>query len=223
MFSRDPEPTGNGRSSVAKAKPFDIPKREVWEAFKKVKANQGAAGVDGQTIAEFEADLSNNLYRLWNRMSSGSYFPPPVLAVEIPKPQGGGMRVLGVPTVADRVAQTVVARRLEEKVEPIFHKNSYGYRPGRSALDAVAACRKRCWKKDWVIDLDVAKFFDSVPWGLMVKAAQAKLATAASDHLKAKLVTGKFFVERMLPETALHLARIQAGAATVMELPADAF
>jgi group II intron reverse transcriptase/maturase len=106
-------------------------------------------------------------------MSSGSYFPPPVLAVEIPKPHGGGTRMLGVPTVADRIAQTVVARRLEEKVEPIFHPDSYGYRPGRSALDAVAACRKRCWKTDWVIDLDIQKFFDSVPWDLIVKAVQA--------------------------------------------------
>jgi group II intron reverse transcriptase/maturase len=106
-------------------------------------------------------------------MSSGSYFPPPVRAVEIPKPHGGGVRVLGVPTVADRIAQTVVARRLEAKVEPIFHPDSYGYRPGRSPLDAVAACRKRCWKTDWVIDLDIQKFFDSVPWDLVVKAVTA--------------------------------------------------
>jgi RNA-directed DNA polymerase len=106
-------------------------------------------------------------------MSSGSYFPPAVKAVEIPKPHGGGVRVLGVPTVADRIAQTVVARRLEAKVEPIFHPDSYGYRPARSALDAVAACRERCWRKDWVIDLDIAKFFDSVPWDLIVKAVAA--------------------------------------------------
>jgi group II intron reverse transcriptase/maturase len=106
-------------------------------------------------------------------MSSGSYFPPPVRAVEIPKPHGGGVRVLGVPTVADRIAQTVVARRLETKVEPIFHQDSYGYRPGRSALDAVAACRQRCWRRNWVIDLDIAKFFDSVPWDLIIKAVQA--------------------------------------------------
>jgi group II intron reverse transcriptase/maturase len=154
-------------------KPFEISKREVWEAYEKVKANKGAPGVDGCSIEEFEADLRNNLYRIWNRMSSGSYFPSPVLAVEIPKPHGGGTRVLGVPTVADRIAQTVVARRLEEKVEPTFHPDSYGYRPGRSALDAVAACRKRCWKTDWVIDLDIRKFFDSVPWDLIVKAVRA--------------------------------------------------
>lgn len=154
-------------------KPFAISKWEVWEAYRQVKANQGASGVDGCSLEDFEADLKNNLYRVWNRMSSGSYFPPPVKGVEIPKPHGGGVRMLGVPTVADRVAQTVVARRLEAKVEPIFHPDSYGYRPGRSALDAVGACRQRCWRKDWVIDLDVAKFFDSVPWDLVVKAVQA--------------------------------------------------
>jgi RNA-directed DNA polymerase len=121
---------------VDKAKPFDIPKREVWEAFKK-KANQGAAGVDGQSVAAFEAVLSANLYKLWNRMSSGSYFPPPVRRVMIPKPGGGGERPLGIPTVADRIAQEVVKRYLEPLLEPIFHEDSYGYRPGRSAIDAI--------------------------------------------------------------------------------------
>ena len=154
-------------------KPFDISKWEVWEAYRQVKANKGAPGVDGCSIEDFESDLKNNLYRVWNRMSSGSYFPPPVKAVEIPKPHGGGVRVLGVPTVADRIAQTVVARRLEAKVEPIFHPDSFGYRPGRSALDAVAACRERCWRRDWIIDLDVQKFFDSVPWDLVIKAVEA--------------------------------------------------
>ena len=142
-------------------KSFDISKWEVQEAWEKVKANKGAPGVDGVTLAEFESGLKNNLYKIWNRMSSGSYFPPPVKAVEIPKPHGGGTRVLGVPCAADRIAQTVVAARLEKAVEPIFHHDSYGYRPRRSALDAVAACRKRCWKKDWVIDLDVEKFLDA--------------------------------------------------------------
>jgi RNA-directed DNA polymerase len=155
------------------SKPFGISKREVWEAYKKVKGNQGAPGVDRQTLADFEEDLAGNLYRIWNRMSSGSYFPPPVLAVEIPKPHGGGTRLLGVPTVADRIAQTVVARHLEEKAESIFHPDSYGYRPRRSALDAVAACRQRCWRHDWVIDLDIEKFFDTVPWDLVLKAVQA--------------------------------------------------
>lgn len=161
-----------GRLKVS-GKPFDISKREVWEAYEKVKANKGAPGVDGCSIDEFEKDLKSNLYRIWNRMSSGSYFPPPVLAVEIPKPHGGGTRILGVPTVADRIAQTVAARRLEEKVEPIFHPDSYGYRPARSALDAVGRCRERCWRYDWVIDLDIQKFFDSVAWHLIVKAVEA--------------------------------------------------
>jgi RNA-directed DNA polymerase len=151
-------------------KSFDISKREVWEAYLRVKANKGAPGVDGCSIEDFEKDLKNNLYRIWNRMSSGSYFPPPVKAVQIPKTHGDGVRVLGVPTVADRIAQTVVAARLEAKVEPIFHQDSYGYRPGRSALDAVATCRRRCWKRDWVVDLDIQKFFDSVDHDLVVKA-----------------------------------------------------
>ena len=154
-------------------KPFDISKAEVWQAWEKVKANRGAPGVDGCSIEEFEADLKNQLYKIWNRMSSGSYFPPPVRAVEIPKPHGGGTRTLGVPTVADRVAQTVVARRLEGKVEAIFHPDSYGYRPGRAPTDAVEVCRRRCWKRDWVIDLDVQKFFDTVPWDLVVQAVEA--------------------------------------------------
>jgi RNA-directed DNA polymerase len=154
-------------------KPFDISKTEVWEAWQKVRANKGAPGVDGRSIEEFEADLKNQLYKVWNRMSSGSYFPPPVRVVEIPKSHGDGIRILGVPTVADRVAQTVVAGRLEEKVEAIFHPDSYGYRPGRSALDAVEVCRRRCWKSNWVIDLDIEKFFDSVPRHLVVKAVEA--------------------------------------------------
>ena len=124
-------------------------------------------------MEEFEADLKDNLYKIWNRMSSGSYFPPPVRAVEVPKPHGGGVRLLGVPTIADRVAQTVVAMRLGERAEPLFHPDSYGYRPGRSQLDALEVCRARCWKHDWAIDLDVQKFFDEVPWDLIVKAVQA--------------------------------------------------
>jgi RNA-directed DNA polymerase len=157
-------------SKLKAAKPFDISKRVVWDAYEKVKANQGAAGVDGESIEEFERDLKGNLYKLWNRMSSGTYFPPPVRAVEIPKAGGRGVRVLGVPTVSDRIAQTVVRSYLEPEVEPIFHPDSYGYRPGRSALDAVATCRERCWKRDWVIDLDIRAFFDSIPWDLMLKA-----------------------------------------------------
>jgi len=153
-------------------KPFCISKWLVWEAYQRVKANQGAPGVDGCSIEDFEANLGNNLYQIWNRMSSGSYFPPPVRAVEIPKSHGG-VRILGVPTVADRIAQTVVATELEKRVEPKFHPDSYGYRPGRSALDAVGTCRRRCWEQDWVVDLDIQKFFDSVDHSLMVKAVEA--------------------------------------------------
>jgi len=144
-------------------KPFEISKWAVQEAWEKVRANKGAPGVDEVTIEAFEADLQNNLYKVWNRMSSGSYFPPPVRAVEIPKPHGAGTRMLGVPTVADRVAQTVVAEELGSRVEAIFHEDSYGYRPGRSALGAVGACRQRCWKADWVIDLDIQKFSTAFP------------------------------------------------------------
>jgi RNA-directed DNA polymerase len=150
-------------------KPFVISKKVVWDAYEKVKANQGAAGVDGESIAEFEVNLKGNLYKLWNRLSSGSYLPPPVRAVEIPK-KAGGVRTLGVPTVADRIAQTVVRSYLEPEVEPWFHPDSYGYRPGRSALDAVAACRQRCWRYDWVIDLDLRAFFDSIDHTLLLKA-----------------------------------------------------
>ena len=154
-------------------KPFDISKWEVKEAWEAVRANRGASGVDGQSIADFERDLKNNLYRVWNRMSSGSYFPPPVRAVAIPKPHGDGMRMLGIPAVADRVAQTVVARHLMGRVDSVFHPDSFGYRPGRSALDAVEKCRERCRKRDWVVEFDIAKFFDSVPWDLLVKAVDA--------------------------------------------------
>jgi RNA-directed DNA polymerase len=154
-------------------KPFEISKRAVWEAWEKVRANKGAPGVDGESVEDFEKDLKGNLYKIWNRMSSGTYFPPPVRAVEIAKADGAGTRMLGVPTVADRIAQTVVAGALEERAERLFHPDSYGYRPKRSALDAVAACRRRCWETDWVIDLDIRKFFDSVPWDLVVKAVQA--------------------------------------------------
>lgn len=143
-------------------KSFDIPKQLIWDAYQKVKVNKGAAGVDGQSLADFAQDEKNNLYKIWNRMSSGTYFPPPVRAVEIPK-AAGGVRVLGVPTVSDRIAQTAVAMTLEPTVEPMFHPDSYGYRPGRSALDAVGTTRKQCWQRPWVIDLDIQGFFDNVP------------------------------------------------------------
>jgi RNA-directed DNA polymerase len=155
--------------SEPKPKSFVVSKRAVWEAWLKVRANKGAAGVDGQSIVEFEANLAGNLYKLWNRLASGSYMPPPVRMVEIAK-RDGSPRVLGVPTVADRIAQTVVAGYLEPVVEPVFHADSYGYRPGRSALDAVGVCRKRCWRQNWVLDLDIRAFFDSVPHDLVLKA-----------------------------------------------------
>jgi RNA-directed DNA polymerase len=153
-------------------KPFDIPKREVWLAWEKVRENGGAPGVDQVSIAAFEARLQDNLYKVWNRMSSGSYFPPPVRAVEIPK-AGGGTRLLGVPAIGDRIAQTVVAGRIEAVAEGLFHPDSYGYRPGRGAHDAIETARQRCWDYDWVIDLDVRKFFDSVRWDLVIKAVEA--------------------------------------------------
>ena len=136
----------------ATGKPFDIEKKRGYEAYKAVKSNGGAAGVDGQTIEQFEADLKNNLYKIWNRMSSGTYFPPPVRAVPIPK-KTGGQRILGVPTVADRVAQMAVKQVIEPDLDAVFLTDSYGYRPRKSALDAVGVTRERCWKYDWVLEL----------------------------------------------------------------------
>jgi group II intron reverse transcriptase/maturase len=156
---------------MTRAKPFDIPKREVWEAWKHIRANQGAAGVDAQSIQDFEAGLATNLYKLWNRLSSGSYLPPPVRRVNIPK-ANGGTRPLGIPTVADRVAQEVVRRYLEPLVEPKFHPDSYGYRPGRSAIDAIRVARQRCWRCDWVLDLDIKGFFDNIDWALLLRAVR---------------------------------------------------
>ena len=157
-----------------KGKSYDIPKRLVWDAWLKVKEKGGAAGADGVTIEQFEEDLSRNLYRLWNRMSSGSYFPGPVRAVEIPKKgKKGGIRVLGIPNVVDQGRDGGGAMALEPSVEPVFHEDSFGYRPGRSPVDAVTVCRERCFKKDWVVDLDIRAFFDSVPWDLMLKAVSA--------------------------------------------------
>jgi RNA-directed DNA polymerase len=146
---------------MQKTKSFTISKHLIWNAWKKVKANHGSAGVDGQTIEEFEEDLKDNLYKIWNRMSSGSYIPPAVKLVEIPK-SGGGRRPLGIPTVSDRVAQMAVVLLLEPSIEPYFHEDSYGYRPDKSAHQAVSRARKRCWQYDWVLDLDVRKFFDSI-------------------------------------------------------------
>lgn len=156
---------------MAEDKPFRISKWAVWEAWTKVRANQGAAGIDGVSVTQFEKKLKNNLYRIWNRMSSGSYVPPPVKRVMIPK-SGGGERPLGIPTVGDRVAQMVVKMYLEPKVEPLFHPDSYGYRPRKSALDAVGTCRRRCWRYNWVVDLDVKGFFDNIDHSLMMRAVR---------------------------------------------------
>jgi RNA-directed DNA polymerase len=141
----------------------------VLQAYYKVKANKGSPGIDGESIEAFEGNLKNNLYRIWNRMSSGCYFPPPVKAVPIPK-KSGGMRILGVPTVSDRVAQMVVKMVLEPILEPVFDEDSYGYRPGRSAHDAIAVTRKRCWNYDWIVEFDVKGLFDNIRHDLLLKA-----------------------------------------------------
>ena len=172
---------------MIKTKSFEIPKELVWNAFKLVKANRGAAGVDGQSLKDFESNLGNNLYRIWNRMSSGSYFPPPVKAVSIPK-KSGGERILGVPTVSDRVAQMVVKLMFEPKVEPHFHKDSYGYRPGKSAHQAIAVTRKRCWWHDWVLEFDIKGLFDNIDHGLLMKAVR--------HHVNCKWVL--LYIERWL-------------------------
>ncbi len=156
---------------MSKAKPYLIPKQIVWDAYQRVKANRGAAGVDGQSLDAFAKDLKGNLYKLWNRMSSGSYFPSPVRLVEIPKGDGG-VRPLGIPTVTDRIAQTVAKMYLEPMVEPKFHPDSYAYRPGKSAHDAVGKARQRCWRADWVIDLDIKGFFDNLDHCLVMRAVR---------------------------------------------------
>jgi RNA-directed DNA polymerase len=150
------------------AKSFNLSKKEVWDAYLSVKANKGSAGIDGQTMEDFESELKNNLYKIWNRLSSGSYFPPPVRRVEIPK-SNGQLRPLGIPTISDRIAQMVIKKRLEPIVEPYFHPDSYGYRPGKSALDAIAKARERCWRDDWVLDMDIKGFFDALDHALVLR------------------------------------------------------
>lgn len=152
-------------------KPYEISRKLVWKAYQQVKANRGAAGIDNETIQAYEKDLKDNLYKLWNRMSSGSYFPPPVKGVEIPK-KTGGKRMLGIPTVADRIAQTVVRMTLEPFLEPIFHQDSYGYRPGRSAHDAIAVVRERSWNYDWVVEFDISRCFDTIDHELLNRALE---------------------------------------------------
>ena len=172
---------------MIKARSFDISKQLVWEAYQRVKAKRGAAGVDGQTIEAFEKDVKGNLYKIWNRLSSGSYFPPPVKLVEIPKGDGS-TRSLGIPTVSDRIAQMVVKMTLEPLLEPYFHAASYGYRPGKSALEAVGVARERCWRKGWVIDLDIKGFFDNLDHELV--------ESAVAFHTKIRWV--KLYIGRWL-------------------------
>ena len=152
-------------------KSYDISKHDVVRAWKLVKANKGAAGVDGETIEQFESNLKGNLYKLWNRMSSGSYFPPAVKTVAIPK-KSGGERKLGIPTVSDRVAQMVVKLHFEPLVEPYFHMDSYGYRPNKSAHQALAVTRKRCWRYNWVLEFDIKGLFDNIDHDLLMKAVR---------------------------------------------------
>jgi RNA-directed DNA polymerase len=162
-------------SGMTSAKPYRIAKRTVWEAFQQVKANRGAAGIDDESVAMFEQDLSKNLYKLWNRMSSGSYMPPPVRQVEIPK-KSGGFRKLGIPTVSDRIAQTAAKLLIEPVLDPLFHPDSYGYRPGRSAKQAVAVTRQRCWRYDWVVEFDIKAAFDHIDHGLLMKAVRTHIS-----------------------------------------------
>src|SRR5205809_4176597 len=174
-------------------KPFNITKKQVYEAYKAVKSNAGSAGVDGQTIEQFDSDLRNNLYKVWNRMSSGSYFPPPVRAVSIPK-KSGGQRILGVPTVADRVAQMVVKQLIEPDLEPIFLAHSYGYRPRKSALDAVGVTRQRCWRYDWVLEFDIKGLFDNIDHELLLRAVR--------KHVTCKWA--RLYIERWLTASMEH-------------------
>jgi len=152
-------------------KTHPITKRMVLEAYRKVKQNKGGAGIDDQTIQEFDRDVQGNLYRLWNRMTSGSYFPAPVKEVKIPK-KSGGSRVLAVPTVTDRIAQQVVKHYLEPKVDHLFHKDSYGYRVGKNAHQAIESAKQRCFRTPWVIDMDIKGFYDSIDHELMMKAVR---------------------------------------------------
>ncbi|MBB2926674.1 group II intron reverse transcriptase/maturase [Paraburkholderia silvatlantica] len=172
---------------MTSAKPYHIAKRVVWEAYQLVRANGGAAGVDDETIAMFEQNLSGNLYKLWNRMSSGSYFPPPVRQVEIPKAKGG-TRKLGVPTVSDRIAQTAVKLMIEPALDPIFHEDSYGYRPRRSAKQAISVTRKRCWQYDWVVEFDIKAAFDQIDHTLLMRAVR--------NHIKEDWIL--LYIERWL-------------------------
>ena len=187
------QPTSHGRSCQVQAKPFEISKLEVVEAYKRVKANKGGEGCDGESLQDFEVDLKNNLYKIWNRLSSGCYMPPPVLRVEITK-SDGGLRQLGVPTVSDRIAQMVVKQRIEPSLEQVFHPNSYGYRRGKSALDAIEVARRRCWKRAWVLDLDIKAFFDTIDHSLLMRAVE--------KHVEDKWM--RLYLERWMKAPVQH-------------------
>lgn len=165
------EPQQEWKKVHEQRKAYAISQQEVEQAWRRVRAKGGVGGVDGVSIKSFEKNLEGNLYKIWNRMSSGSYHPQAVMRVDIPKGEGK-TRPLGIPTIMDRVAQEVVKTRLEPVVERIFHQDSFGYRPGKSALEAVKACRERCWKYDWVLDVDIQKFFDTIDHELMMKAVR---------------------------------------------------
>lgn len=175
------------------SKPFVISKKSVWQAYHLVKSNRGGSGVDRVSLKEFEKNLQGNLYKIWNRLSSGSYFPPPVRRVDIPK-ANGDTRPLGIPTVGDRIAQMVVKMDMEPKLEPIFHVWSYGYRPGRLALEAVAAARRNCWQRSWTLDLDIKGFFDSLDHELLIKAVR--------KHTKCRWHV--LYIERWLKAPVMH-------------------
>jgi group II intron reverse transcriptase/maturase len=152
-------------------KSVPISRQMIWEAYKKVKANKGSAGVDSISMEKFDANRSKYLYKLWNRMASGSYYPPAVKEVEIPK-KDGKIRRLGIPTISDRVGQMAVKDYLEPRFEEIFSPNSYGYRPNKNAHQALSIVRENCWKYDWVIDLDIKGFFDNISHEKLMKAVE---------------------------------------------------
>ena len=199
-----------------KAKPFVISKQLVMQAYRLVKANGGAAGVDHQSLDDFEEDLKSNLYRLWNRMSSGSYFPAPVKAVSIPK-KSGGERVLGVPTVADRVAQMVVKLKIEPDTEPHFLNDSYGYRPGKSALDAVGVTRKRCWRYDWVVEFDIRGLFDNIPHALLLRAGLQTRSVSLGIALRGTMAQGATATARWSCGTPLSGHPSGRGGQSIVE------
>jgi RNA-directed DNA polymerase len=188
----------NAGETLEKVKPFNISKELVLEAYKRVKANKGAAGVDDQSLEEFEISLDNNLYMLWNRMASGSYFPPAVKAVAIPK-RSGGKRTLGIPTVTDRIAQAVVKMVIEPNMEKYFHEDSYGYRPNKQALDGVGATRKRCWEYAWLVEYDIKGLFDNIN--------HEKLMKAVRGHAKEKWTL--LYIERWLKVPIQHKKRLE--------------